>query len=33
MFAGNKMPYNYLIESIENFYDQKNFSERLKKVL
>ena len=31
LFAGSKMPYNYLIESIENFYDQKELSERLKK--
>ncbi len=28
-FAGSEMPYNYLIESIENFYDQKELSERL----
>ncbi len=27
--TGNEMPYNYLIQSIEKFYDQKDFSKQL----
>ena len=29
--VGDKMPYNYLIESIEKFYDQDEFSDIIKR--
>ncbi len=29
LITGNKMPYNYLIQSIEKFYDQEDFSKQL----
>ena len=29
LITGNKMPYNYLIQSIEKFYDQDDFSKQL----
>ena len=31
LIAGSEMPYNYLIQSIDKFYDQNELSDKLKK--